>query len=46
VTTVGYGDISPVTPAGRLIAIFLMLLGIGLLATFSATIASVWSIKN
>ncbi|AFY69213.1 Ion transport 2 domain protein [Thalassoporum mexicanum PCC 7367] len=41
VTTVGYGDISPSTPAGRLIAIFLMFLGIGLLATFSATIASV-----
>lgn len=40
-TTVGYGDISPITVSGRLIAIVLMFFGIGLLGTFSATIASV-----
>ncbi len=40
-TTVGYGDISPVTPAGRVVALVLMFSGIGILAAFSATIASV-----
>lgn len=39
-TTVGYGDVSPVTFGGRIIAIVLMIVGIGLLGTFSATIAS------
>lgn len=39
--TVGYGDISPVTLGGRIIAIVIMFFGIGILATFSATIASV-----
>jgi len=40
-TTVGYGDISPVTPGGRVVAIIMMFFGIGLLGLFSATIASV-----
>lgn len=40
-TTVGYGDISPVTFSGRTIAIVIMFLGIGLLGMCSATIASV-----
>jgi len=39
-STVGYGDIAPSTPAGRLIAIVLMLAGIGMISTFSATITS------
>jgi voltage-gated potassium channel len=39
VTTVGYGDIYPVTSGGRLIAIALMLVGIGTLGVFTATIA-------
>lgn len=39
-TTVGYGDISPVTPIGRLIAIALMLFGIGLTATLAASVAA------
>ena len=40
-TTVGYGDITPTTPAGRMIAIVDMLLGVGLLAVMSANIASI-----
>lgn len=39
-TTVGYGDITPTTPAGRLIGIFLMFSGIGVLSMLTATIAS------
>ncbi len=40
-TTVGYGDISPVSAAGRIIAVFAMILGIGFIGTFMATIASI-----
>jgi voltage-gated potassium channel len=39
-TTVGYGDISPVTPVGRLVAAVLMLCGIGLTATLAASVAA------
>lgn len=44
-TTVGYGDLSPVTPAGRLIAVVLMIVGIGVIGAFTATIAS-WFIEQ
>jgi voltage-gated potassium channel len=40
VTTVGYGDIYPVTTGGRIVAIFLMLTGIGTLGLYTAAIAS------
>ncbi|WP_353929137.1 ion channel [Okeanomitos corallinicola TIOX110] len=40
VTTVGYGDISPVTLPGRLVAIVNMIVGIGVLAILSASLAS------
>ncbi len=40
VTTVGYGDLVPHTVAGRIIAMCLMLLGIGFLAVLTATVAS------
>ena len=40
-TTVGYGDISPHSIGGRVIAVIVMLFGIGLLGMFSATVASV-----
>lgn len=39
VTTVGYGDISPHTEAGRAIALFVMMLGIGFVALLTASIA-------
>lgn len=39
-TTVGYGDISPTTPEGRLVAVALMLFGIGLTATLAASVAA------
>ena len=39
-TTVGYGDVYPVTVEGRLAAMTLMLLGIGLFSAITATIAS------
>ncbi len=38
--TVGYGDISPVTTGGRVVAVMLMLGGIGMLGAFTAQIAS------
>ena len=40
ITTVGYGDVYPVTPAGRGIAIFLMLAGISLFGLLTARVAA------
>lgn len=40
ITTVGYGDYSPVTPTGRLIAMGVMLAGIALIGVVTATLAS------
>jgi voltage-gated potassium channel len=42
VTTVGYGDRYPVTEGGRLVAVVLMLVGIGLIGVLTATVASVF----
>jgi len=39
-TTVGYGDVSPVTGEGRLIAVGLMVVGIGFIGVFTATLTS------
>lgn len=39
-TTVGYGDISPSTAEGRVLAAFIMFFGIGLLGVLSASLAS------
>lgn len=39
VSTVGYGDVSPTTDAGRLIALFVIFLGIGFVAMLTAAVA-------
>ncbi len=41
ITTIGYGDLTPVTGAGRLASVLLMLGGVGLVSVFTATFASV-----
>ncbi len=40
VTTVGYGDLTPVTALGRGIAVVLMLMGVGLFGLLAASLAS------
>jgi len=40
ITTVGYGDVAPITPEGKVAASVLMLLGIGLFSAITATITS------
>lgn len=42
VTTVGYGDIRPVTPEGRVLAGILVFLGLGLLGFASARLTARW----
>lgn len=39
-TTVGYGDLYPVTPAGRLMGVLVMISGIGLVSTLTGNLAS------
>jgi len=39
VTTVGYGDLSPQTTAGRIIAVIVMVVGIGFVALLTAAAA-------
>jgi voltage-gated potassium channel len=45
-STVGYGDIAPSTLPGRLIAVVLMLVGIGLMSTLAASITSYFVHQN
>ncbi|MCE4601118.1 MAG: potassium channel family protein [Desulfurococcales archaeon] len=40
ITTVGYGDMVPVTPEGRMVASMLMLVGIGMFTFFLSTLAA------
>lgn len=41
-TTVGYGDIIPATPGGKIAGMGVMIVGIGFLGIFTATIASLF----
>jgi len=45
ITTVGYGDRYPVTTEGRIIAVVLMTVGVGLFGTFTAFVSS-WFVKD
>ncbi|MEH3140201.1 MAG: ion channel [Mycobacterium kyogaense] len=45
ITTVGYGDLTPVSPTGRVIAVLLMIGGISLLGSITATLAS-WIVER
>jgi voltage-gated potassium channel len=45
ITTVGYGDVVPVTREGRVIAAVLMTVGVGLFGTFTAYVAS-WFVEK
>lgn len=45
VTTVGYGDLRPVSAEGRLVAVALMIAGITLLGSITATLAS-WIVQR
>jgi voltage-gated potassium channel len=42
VTTVGYGDVSPTNPSGRIIASFVMLYGVAFVTIFVAAITSIF----
>ena len=46
ITTVGYGDLSPVTEGGRIVGIIIMIFGIGILGLFTANIASIFIVKK
>jgi voltage-gated potassium channel len=40
VTTVGYGDVVPITPEGRGVAVFVMLIGVGIFSYVTASISA------
>ena len=45
ITTVGYGDFSPITAGGRTVALILMLGGVGIFSAITANLTLRWSGK-
>ncbi|MFB9056464.1 ion transporter [Mariniflexile ostreae] len=45
-TTVGFGDITPVTPLGQIIAAFIMILGYGIIAVPTGIVSAEYSTRN
>ncbi len=45
-TTVGYGDKAPVTAPGRLVAVVWMFAGLFLISSFTAAVASAWTVAR
>ncbi|MFJ8459473.1 potassium channel family protein [Lysinibacillus xylanilyticus] len=45
ITTVGYGDIAPVTVVGRLMAAVLLMVGLGIIAIFTSAVTNYFSNK-
>ncbi len=46
VTTVGYGDITPITLTGRLVAAMIMITGVSVLGVLAGTLASFFGLEN
>jgi len=45
-TTVGFGDITPITPLGQLIAAFIMILGYGIIAVPTGIVSAEYAAQN
>ena len=45
ITTVGYGDVVPVTTIGRIVGVFLMIVGIGVFGILTANVAA-WFVEQ
>jgi voltage-gated potassium channel len=45
-TTVGYGDISPITPLGQFIASFVMIMGYGIIAVPTGIVSAEFAKKK
>ena len=41
ITTVGYGDYTPITAGGRITAVFVMLMGVGIIGALASILASI-----
>lgn len=46
ISTVGYGDFSPVTLAGKIIGTFVILLGLGIVGLYIAKVSSLMTVKS
>ena len=45
-TTVGYGDMAPLTGSGRFLAVIIMFVGISLIAVVTGTISSIFTTRK